>query len=133
MKKTIYLLAIAFTLALTVHAQDKKPWQELKDFHAVMGATYPPADEGHLEPLKARSQELVDKAIAWEKSTAPEGYDKQAVAASLKKLVAGCKELNKLVKSKAKDEVLKKKITALHGVFHEIQEKCEKDEHGDHH
>ena len=89
------LLLIAFA-----QAQEKKSWKEMDDFHTVMSETFHPAEEGKLGPIKKRSQEMVDKAVAWQKSTAPEGYDKKAVKGSLKKLVQGTKELNKLVKAK---------------------------------
>ena len=129
MKKFVCLFITAFAIAASVNAQEKKSWKEMHDFHTVMGATFHPAEEGKLEPIKTRSQELLDKAVAWQKSTAPEGYDKNAVTKSLQKLVDGSKELNKLVKDKAKDETLKEKLSALHDVFHEIMEKCEKGEH----
>jgi hypothetical protein len=130
MKKIICLFVAAFGLAVMVNAQEKKSWKEMNEFHSVMSATFHPSEEGKLEPIKGRSQEMLDKATVWQKSTAPEGYDKKAVEKSLKKLVDGCTELNKLVKAKAADEVIKKKLAELHDVFHEIMEKCEK---GDHH
>jgi hypothetical protein len=122
------LLVPAFLLA-----QEKKSWKEMHDFHAVMSATFHPSEEGKLEPIRSRSQEMTDKAVLWQKSTAPAGYNKNAVEKSLKKLVDGCQELNKLVKAKAKDDVIKKKLSEMHNVFHEIMEKCEKEEHKDEH
>ena len=128
MKKFVCLFIAAFAIAASVNAQEKKSWKEMHDFHAVMSATFHPAEEGKLDPIRTRSQEMVEKAEAWQKSTAPEGYDKKAVTKSLQKLVEGSKELNKLVKEKAKDEALKEKLSTLHDVFHEIMEKCEKGE-----
>jgi uroporphyrinogen-III synthase len=72
---------------------------------------------------------MLDRAVAWKNSTAPEGYDKSAVLKNLKKLVKGSKEINKLVKKNASDKELKEELTELHDVFHEIVEKCEKGEH----
>ena len=129
MKKLVCLFLAAFAIAASVNAQEKKSWKEMNDFHTVMSATFHPAEEGKLDPIKSRSQEMVDKAVTWQKSTAPEGYNKNAVEKSLKKLVDGCKEINKLVKAKANDEALKKKLSEMHDVFHEIMEKCEKEEH----
>jgi hypothetical protein len=71
---------------------------------------------------------MVDKAAAWEKSTAPEGYNKKAVSTTLKKLVTGAKEIDKMVKANATDEELVSKLTKLHDVFHEIMEKCRKED-----
>jgi hypothetical protein len=129
MKKFVCLFTAAFAITVSVNAQEKKSWKEMHDFHAVMSATFHPAEEGKLDPIKTRSKEMMDKAVLWQKSTAPEGYDKAAVEKSLKKLADGCKELNKLVKAKAIDDILKKKLSEMHNVFHEIMEKCEKEEH----
>jgi hypothetical protein len=131
MKKTVALLLMtgAVIISFSAKAQQKAPWKEMEEFHNVMAATFHPSEEGKLEPIKTRSQEVVDKAIAWQASTAPQGYDKNAVKSSLKKLVKGAKEINKLVKNNATDPVLKEKLSSLHDVFHEIMEKCEKEDH----
>ena len=103
----------------------------MEEFHNVMAQTFHPAEEGKLEPIKTRSQEMLDKAIAWESSIAPAGYNQQAVKNTLKDLVKGVKEINKLIKEKAKDDVIKEKLSGLHDIFHEIMEKCEKEDHLD--
>ena len=125
----LMLVTTAFIISTRSQAQEKAKWKEMEEFHTVMAATFHPSEEGKLEPLKSRSQEMVEKATAWKQSTAPQGYDKNSVKSSLKKLVTGCKELNKLVKSNASDNELKEKISSLHDVFHEIMEKCEKEDH----
>ena len=112
-----------------VNAQQKAKWQELDAFHEVMSKTFHPAEEGKLEPIRNRSAEMLEKAIAWKNSTAPEGYDKNAVKENLNKLVKGAKEINKMVKKNASDKELKEELSELHDVFHEIVEKCEKGEH----
>ena len=131
MKKILSLLMIFAAVAVTkpIHAQQKAKWQELDAFHEVMSKTFHPAEEGKLEPIRSSSQEMLDRAIAWKNSTAPEGYDKSAVLENLKKLVKGSKEINKMVKKNASDNELKEELTELHDVFHEIVEKCEKEEH----
>jgi hypothetical protein len=131
MKKIFVLLltAGAIVFSFPAKAQQKAPWKEMEAFHDVMAATFHPSEEGKLEPIKSRSQEMLDKAVAWQTSAAPQGYDKNAVKSSLKKLVTGAKEINKLVKNNAADPVLKEKLSSLHDVFHEIMEKCEKDDH----
>jgi hypothetical protein len=131
MKKFLSLVMIfaAIAVAQPIHAQQKAKWQELDAFHEVMSKTFHPAEEGKLEPIRTRSQEMLDKAVAWKNSTAPEGYDKSAVLKNLKKLVKGSKEINKMVKKNASDNELKEELSELHDVFHEIVEKCEKGEH----
>jgi hypothetical protein len=129
MKKAISLLAVALSLiCISSQAQQKASWKEMEEFHQVMSATFHPSEEGKLDPIKTRSGEMVNKAVSWQKSDAPKGYNKNAVKASLKKLVSASKELHQLVKNNATDEVLKEKLSSLHDIFHEITEKCEKEE-----
>jgi hypothetical protein len=129
MKKIACLLVAAFVLTAAVQAQEKMSWKEMSDFHTVMSETFHPSEEGKLGPIKSRSQEMVDKAVAWQKSTVPEGYDKKTVKKSLKKLVAGSKELNKLIKENASDNVITEKLSGLHDIFHQVMEKGRKEEH----
>ena len=130
--KKIFMLAFAAAAALffnPAQAQKKAKWAEMDAFHEVMSKTFHPAEEGKLDPIRKRSQEMLDKAIAWKNSTAPEGYNQDAVKNTLKKLVRGAKELNKMVQKNETDEELKKELSELHDVFHEIMEKCEKGDH----
>jgi hypothetical protein len=127
MKKMAALFIASVFLVGSANSQEKKSWKEMNEFHNVMSETFHPAEEGKLDPIKKRSQEMVEKAVAWQKSTAPEGYDKLKVNASLEKLVKGAKELNQLVKAKSSDKVLTDKLSGLHEVFHEIMEKCRKE------
>ena len=131
MKKIFSLLVVMSAVVFfnPAQAQKKAKWQELDAFHEVMSKTFHPAEEGKLEPIRTRSQEMLDRAVAWKNSTAPEGYDKSAVLKNLKKLVRGSKEINKMVRKNASDNELKEELTELHDVFHEIMEKCEKGEH----
>ena len=127
------LLLLAMVGSLSIFAQEKKAdWPAQKDFHTVMAATFHPAEEGNLTPLKAKSGELAKKATAWSKSVYPAGYDKAAIAPILKKLVMECKALDVKVKAGAGKEELTKMITALHDRFHEIVEKCNAGEHEGH-
>ena len=128
MKKilTLVLAIIVFAGINSLKAQKAK-WNEMEEFHKVMAQTFHPAEEGKLEPIKTRSGEMLNKAVSWKNSTPPAGYDKNAVKKSLKELVKGTKELDKMVKDKAPDASLTEKLSALHDVFHEIMEKCEKE------
>ncbi|MBI5858114.1 MAG: hypothetical protein HZB42_10765 [Sphingobacteriales bacterium] len=123
------IIASAIVFFNPANAQQKAKWAELDNFHAVMSTTFHPAEEGKLEPIRTRSQEMVDKAVAWKNSDAPEGYNKDAVKKTLKDLVKGAKELHKMVQDNASDVALTEKLTNLHDVFHQIVEKCRTEEH----
>ena len=129
--KELLLLFIVLAGFNIAQAQKKAKWKEMDAFHEVMAKTFHPAEEGKLEPVKTRNKEMLDKATAWQNSTAPEGYNQKAVKKSLNDLVKGAKEINKLVKENAQDNIIKEKLSALHDVFHEIMEKCEKEDHMD--
>jgi hypothetical protein len=126
---SILMMLAAVAVARPVHAQQKAKWLELDSFHEVMAQTFHPSEEGKLEPIRSRSAEMLEKAIAWKNSTAPEGYDQNAVRTDLKDLVKGAKEINKMVQDKADDASLKEKLSKLHDSFHQIVEKCGKEEH----
>lgn len=128
MKKMIAMLTLVL-LSAGAFAQTKPmDWAPLKEFHDVMSQTFHPAEEGKLDPIKNRSGEMVEKAVAWQKSTPPSDFDKPEIKKSLTKLVKGSKELDKMVKKSANDADLTQKLTGLHDVFHEIIGLC-KDGH----
>lgn len=99
-------------------------WQEIKDFHGVMSQTFHPSEEGNLEPIKARSGEMVAKAEALANGKIPPAFDTPRVNEAVEKLVADSKKLDKLVQKKAKDEEITKALSDLHDTFHTIVESC---------
>src|SRR4030095_5993544 len=105
MKKLLVAMGVivAFAGVNSILAQEKAKWKEMDAFHEVMAKTFHPAEEGKLEPIRNRSQEMLDKATTWQNSTAPEGYNQKAVKKSLKELVKGAKEINDLVRANASD------------------------------
>ncbi len=127
--KILYFLAVIMLfIATNVSAQEKKDWKEMHNFHAVMGKTFHPAEEGKLQPLKDSAAALVTKAKAWQKSKVPTGYNAAVTEPILKQLVAKCIEVQKAVVAKKDDKILTKLITEAHEIFHEIMEKCRKEE-----
>jgi hypothetical protein len=126
----IFATTLLFFVATFTNAQTKIDWKEKSDFHAVMSQTFHPVEEGNFAPIKARSQELLDKAKAWKKSSIPADFAQiKGIKTSLKQLVSGAKLLNKQVKGNASDEVIKKELTALHDVFHTIVGLCKGEKH----
>lgn len=130
MKKfvTLAFALAALFLVRPAAAQEKAKWVEKDAFHEVMSKTFHPAEEGKLEPIKARIGEMVEKAVAWKQSTAPTGYDKKKVKKELGELVKGTKKLSKLIKNNGSDNDIKTQLTGLHEIFHAITEKCSGEE-----
>ncbi|HYC40490.1 MAG TPA: hypothetical protein VEB63_08380 [Chitinophagaceae bacterium] len=126
MKKLLTLAVSLFVLTIASVQAQRQVWVEMEEFHKVMGATFHPAEEGRLDPIKTRSGEMLEKAKAWKRSEAPAGYDKNAVNGSLKDLVKGARKLDKMVKEKASDEAITAQLTKLHDIFHEIMDHARK-------
>ncbi len=104
---------------------EKDNWQELKDFHRVMGGTFHPAEKDDFAPLKKRSGELHAKAILLKNSVAPKSLQKPEIEAALIKLEQECAAIHKTVQGKkVKDVDLKKRIFQAHDTFHVIQGLC---------
>lgn len=99
-------------------------WPAIKEFHAVMSQTFHPAEEGNLEPIKSRSEELMNKAAALLKSDIPAEFKTPAVLTSAEKLQLKSKALHKMVLAKASDADITKSLSELHDVFHEIVGLC---------
>jgi superoxide dismutase len=104
-------------------------WQALKDFHKVMSQTFHPSEKGDLAPIKSRSDEMVEKAVALAASTIPAEFNTKEVKAAVAELVVGSKKLDKLVKKGGKDADVTKSLNALHDVFHKIIGLCTHDDH----
>jgi hypothetical protein len=121
--KKIFLLFTCILSVLLATAQ-KTTWKEMEDFHSVMSATFHPAEENKLQPVKDSATALLTKAKAWQQSAVPAGYKAGVTKPILKKLVNQCRVISQSVKAKKTDAVLKQEITTAHDIFHEIMEKC---------
>ena len=122
MKKILLTVLIIWT-ATSLNAQ-KAEWKEMHAFHNIMSATFHPAEENNLQPLKDSAAVLVKRAKKKKKSIVPEGYNGSLTGPILEKLVGQCKKIQAAVVSKQQDAELKMLITSAHDTFHEIMEKC---------
>lgn len=122
MKQLFFIILLA---GAAFKAQAQQPaWKELDDYHTVMAQTFHPSEEGNLQPIKARSGELADKAKTLQKSTIPAAYQKPGVKETLDLLAKESKALDKMVRKKKPDADITKSLAALHDRFHEVMEKC---------
>ncbi|MDI6050217.1 hypothetical protein QLS31_10285 [Flavobacterium sp. XS2P24] len=122
--KAFIVLAL-IVVANSVSAQSTfEKWPAIKEFHEVMSQTFHPAEEGNLAPIKARSEEMMNKAAMLLKSDIPAEFRTNAILASAERLQLKSKALHKLVTSNASDAAILKSITDLHDTFHEIVGLC---------
>lgn len=127
------ILSLLFVLiAGTSFSQSKiSDWKELTAFHKVMSQTFHPSEEGNLEPIKTRIDEMVTAANTLKASVIPADYNNKNVKKAVGKLAKGSKALKKTIASGASDETIKADLAKLHDVFHEIVGLCSAND--DHH
>ncbi|RKS13760.1 hypothetical protein [Flavobacterium sp. 120] len=120
-----FLVLALIVVANSVSAQSTfEKWSAIKEFHEVMSQTFHPAEEGNLAPIKARSEEMMNKAAMLLKSDIPAEFRTNAILASAERLQLKSKALHKLVASNGSDAAILKSITDLHDTFHEIVGLC---------
>jgi hypothetical protein len=120
-----FLVLALIVVANSVSAQSTfEKWPAIKEFHEVMSQTFHPAEEGNLAPIKARSEEMMNKAAMLLKSDIPAEFRTNAILASAERLQLKSKALHKLVTSNGSDAAILKSITDLHYTFHEIVGLC---------
>ncbi|SER88150.1 hypothetical protein [Pedobacter rhizosphaerae] len=130
MKKILILFSFVLAMTAQTNAQTIfDSWPELKAFHSVMSDTFHSAEEGNLNRIKQKSAELTAKASKMQNSLIPKAYKTPAIKASIEKLYMESKVLDQQVKSKEKDAVILKSLTALHDRFHEIVGLCREKNH----
>lgn len=104
-------------------------WPAIKTFHGVMSQTFHPAEKGNLEPIKTRSEEMVQKANALSTSEIPAEFKTTAILASIESIQQKSKVLHQMVLDKATDVEITKSLSELHDVFHEIVGLCSAEKH----
>ncbi len=120
-----FLVLALIVVANSVSAQSTfEKWPAIKEFHEVMSQTFHPTEEGNLAPIKARSEEMINKAAMLLKSDIPAEFRTNAILASAERLQLKSKALHKLVTSNGSDAAILKSITDLHDTFHEIVGLC---------
>ncbi|MBU0940522.1 MAG: hypothetical protein KKD36_03700 [Bacteroidetes bacterium] len=126
MKKfRVFFVFLLLVVANSISAQSTfDKWPAIKEFHDVMSETFHPAEEGNLTPIKARSEEMMNKAAALMSATTPAEFKTKAIYASVEKLKGQSNALHDLITAKGSDDVIVKLLTEMHDVFHEIVGLC---------
>ncbi len=122
--KSFAIVLFLFALNSMQAQSSMDKWPALKAFHEVLSQTFHPSEEGNLEPIKTRSEELMNKASVLLKSEIPADFKTTAILASAEKLQLKAKALHKMVVSKAADADIKKSLSEVHDIFHEIVGLC---------
>ena len=128
MKMKFPVLVCLFALiAGNSFSQEKKAaWLEMKTFHSFMAATFHPAEDGNLKPLREKADSLYIVAKLWQASAIPSTFKPVETTAALKKLVTQCAGIKKSADAKGDDKDLTERITAAHDTFHTLAGECRK-------
>jgi hypothetical protein len=109
-------------------------WKEMDDFHVIMAdAFHPFKDSANLEPVKTHAEHLATEAEKWAATTLPEKVNNDTVRAKLEKLKTDTRALADKIKAGGTDEEVASQLTAVHDLFHEIQEAWYSGGHKEHH
>ncbi|HYF69978.1 MAG TPA: hypothetical protein VD884_17675 [Ohtaekwangia sp.] len=112
--------------------QDAETWKEMDDFHLIMADVFHPyMDSANLQPAKQHASAMAKAASEWAESPLPEKMDNAATRNKLSLLNQGCQEFVNIAQSEDSVEI-GTSLTALHDLFHEIQEKWYGHDHGGH-
>lgn len=110
----------------TDQAAIETEWDKLKeDYHMVMAETFHPAEEGDLEPINTKYQELAKKAQIWAQAALPAKYDTTNLAENLQILAKASKDIGYVIEAESSDEEITAALFKLHDQFHLIQGKCD--------
>ena len=133
MKNFLALLTLLFAVSVTFGQGGAEKWAELKSFHGVMSQTFHPSEKGDYKPIRSRAGEMLEKAEALQKSTPPAEFNNEKMKMAVANLVASVKAVKNAVDKNDTDEKIGKLLSASHDAFHQVMEKCEKeDEHEGH-
>lgn len=121
MKIKIVITAFFLILFHSISAQPIfEKWVTIKEFNAVLSQTFQPAQTGNLEPVKLRSEELMNKAADLLKLDIPAEFRTKTILSSAEKLQVKSKRLHQLIVSKAADAEILKSLTELHQILQEM-------------
>ena len=121
MKIKIVLTAFFLIVFHSISAQPIfEKWVTIKEFNAILSHTFQPAQTGNLEPIKLRSEELMNKATDLLKLDIPAEFRTKTILSSAEKLQVKSKRLHQLIVTKAVDAEILKSLTELHQILQEM-------------
>ena len=96
----------------------------MEAYHEIMRTTFHPAEEGDVEPLKAKYAELATRSKAWASMPLPEQYKGKGLEKVMEELEKESAAIGEVVRN-GSDEEMTESIIALHEVFHKIKGLCD--------
>jgi len=97
-------------------------WSEMEEYHRLMSETYHPFEEGNMEPVNNKIDDLVNAAENWADSEPPASMEKEGMDQKLVDLKDETGKLSALINENADTETISAQFEDLHDLFHQIQE-----------
>lgn len=106
-------------------AMPSSGWKELDAYHALMQATWHPAEEfGDMEPIRAKAMALASAATALAASTPPTRCGAPKLMETAKALAPQTRTVADMVKKNATNNQIKDSLKALHERFEVLEAGC---------
>ncbi|MBI5599985.1 MAG: hypothetical protein HY944_00295 [Gemmatimonadetes bacterium] len=102
----------------------KSGWGELDAFHALLMATWHPAQKDSLAMARSLAPTLVAGAEAWAKSKGPAACDNAAARQALPGIVTDAKAYANVVVTTANDAAVKAALKKVHDGFETVGKPC---------
>ena len=106
-------------------AMPSSGWKELDAYHALMQATWHPAEEfGDMEPIRAKASALATSAKALAASTPPKRCVAPKLLETAKALAPQSQTIADMVRKNATNNQIKDSLKALHERFEVLEMGC---------
>lgn len=107
-------------------------WKEMDDFHMIMAESFHPyKDSSNLEPAIRNAPEMAAAADRWASAALPDRVDNEEVRSKLNQLKDDTSNFVGIARD-GDQEKIGTSLTALHDLFHELQEEWYAAAAGDH-
>ena len=133
MKTQSILLTAMLVLAAPLAAQDHHAmasgWKELDAYHTVMAATWHPAKNNDLKPIRAQADSLSASAKRWAESKVPAACDTKPIKDAIAAVAAGSAKVAQMVAANAADAELRAALSEVHERFEVVEKGCKPGHH----
>lgn len=117
------------------HGISGDTWKEMDDFHMIMAESFHPfKDSSNLEPAIKNAPELAAAADRWANAELPDKVDNDDTKTKLQQLKSEADNFVGIASADDQEEI-GTALTALHDLFHELQEEwyAAAGDHEEHH
>lgn len=104
-------------------------WKELDAYHTLMAASWHPAKNNDLKPIRAKADSLAASAKAWAASKVPTACETKPIKDAIADVVTGSAKVAQLVTSQAADADVRAALHDVHERFEVVEKGCKPGHH----